>query len=70
MINHCQVRFEGPVRSQLQPLLAAIATTTSCLTYKNSQTMTATADNQLVTSCCWVPTGSNQSQPIYMYINL
>jgi hypothetical protein len=54
--------FEGPVRLQLQPLLAA----TSCLTYHISPTATATVADWLVTCHCRVATGSNQSQPLVL----
>jgi len=67
--SHSHLVFEGLVRLQSQPLLAATATTTGCLTYKNSPTMTTTVANQSVTSCCGfqlVLTSHN----LYMYINL
>ena len=54
--------FEGPVGLRSQPLLAATATATGHLTHTISPTATATAADRLVTSCCSVATGSNQSQ--------
>ena len=72
LITYCEicvckvllVVFEGPVRLRSQPLLAAPATATSHLTYTISPTATTTVADWLVTGCCSVATGSNQSQPL------
>jgi hypothetical protein len=61
--------FEGLVWLWLQPLLAATATATSCLTYKIAPTVTTTMANwleQLLSACDWFQPVTT----IHMYTNL